>query len=334
MDQQVSELARTRLATTLGPTFLGFAGTCMLYGITSLQTWMYFNYDFKDEHPLRGSLNTRVHTQVLLLWFLDTLHMSFLTASMYQYVVVDFGNIPAMLAPNWTLAAMIIVVLVTNLIVRAIFGMRIWRLSGGHWLMPVFVVNVLSLFVLADGTYFAVKGLSVRVLVEVHHFSWSFYAGLGAEVVADAIVAASQCLLLVRMRTGLHRTDSLIALMMRYSINTGLLTSICAALILVTFTAQPETFIYFAFYFIYSKLYVNSLLATLNARRTRVLHRETARGGPHVIVDSDLQSVPSQSITDMEFKSRDMRNACQSAQLTTVIDLGPPLTGSNAHNMV
>ncbi|KAI0650118.1 hypothetical protein C8Q79DRAFT_901378 [Trametes meyenii] len=330
MDQQVSELARTRLATTLGPTFLGFAGTCMLYGITSLQTWMYFNYDFKDEHSLRGSVLTSAFR------FLDTLHMSFLTASMYQYVVIDFGNIPAMLAPNWCAHDSIFranrVVLVTNLIVRAIFGMRVWRLSGGHWFMPVFVVNVLSLFVLD----FAVKGLSVRVLVEVHHFSWSFYAGLGAEVVADAIVAASQCLLLVRMRTGLARTDSLIALMMRYSINTGLLTSICAALILVTFTAQPETFIYFAFYFIYSKLYVNSLLATLNARRTRVLHRETARGSPHVIVDSDLQSAPSQSITDMEFKSRDMRDACnQPAQLTTVIDLGTPLTGSNAlHNLV
>ena len=34
---------------------------------------------------------------------------------------------------------------------------------------------------------------------------WSFYAGFGAEVAADAIVTISQCLLLVQMRTGLER---------------------------------------------------------------------------------------------------------------------------------
>ncbi|KAH9896020.1 hypothetical protein C8Q73DRAFT_789800 [Cubamyces lactineus] len=316
-----------QLDTTLGATFLGFASTCVLYGITSLQTWMYFNYNFKDDRTLRGS--------VFFLWILDTLHMLFLTITMYRYVVTDFGNIPAIVKPTWSLVAMIVVVvsplaiaskrltsileqLISNLIVRAIFGMRILRLSGGHWIVPACIVNILSVFVLGDGTYFAVEGLRVDNMVQVHHFSWSFYAGFGAEVVADAIITISQCLLLVRMRTGLERTDSIISLMMKYSINTGLLTSVCAILVLITYSAQPTNFIYFAFYFVYSKLYVNSLLATLNARRSRLMQ---------YALDPKPQASTG-SVMNIEFKAGELVATNQTQVLTTFIELGTRSAGS------
>ncbi|KAI0323955.1 hypothetical protein GY45DRAFT_1375938 [Cubamyces sp. BRFM 1775] len=168
--------------------------------------------------------------------------------------------------------------------------------TGGRWIVPACIVNILSVFVLGDGTYFAVEGLRVNNMVQVHHFSWSFYAGFGAEVVADAIITISQCLLLVRMRTGLERTDSIISLMMKYSINTGLLTSICAILVLVTYeSAQPTNFIYFTFYFVYSKLYVNSLLATLNARRSRLMQ--------YVL---DRPQASARSIMNIEFKAGEL----------------------------
>ncbi|KAI0660110.1 hypothetical protein C8Q70DRAFT_1053346 [Cubamyces menziesii] len=298
-----------QLDTTLGATFLGFACTCILYGITSLQTWMYFNYSFKDDLTLRGS--------VFFLWILDTLHMLFLTLTMYRYVVTDFGNIPAIVRPTWSLVAMIMVVLISDLIVRAIFGMRILRLSGGRWIIPTCIVIILSVFVLADGTYFAVEGLRVDNMVLVHHYSWSFYAAFTAEVVADAIVTISQCLLLVRMRTGLERTDSIISLMMKYSINTGLLTSICAILVLVTYSAQPTNFIYFAFYFVYSKLYVNSLLATLNARRSRMMQCALERS-----------QAPASSVMNIEFKPGELVATNQTQVLTTFIELGTRSGGS------
>ncbi|KAI0660103.1 hypothetical protein C8Q70DRAFT_1053340 [Cubamyces menziesii] len=298
-----------QLDTTLGATFLGFACTCILYGITSLQTWMYFNYNFKDDRTLRGS--------VFFLWILDTLHMLFLTLTMYRYVVTDFGNIPAIVKPTWSLVAMIVVVLISNLVVRAIFGMRILRLSGGRWIIPACVVNILSVFVLGDGTYFAVEGLRVDNMVQVHHYSWSFYAGFGAEVAADAIITISQCLLLVQMRTGLERTDSIISLMMKYSINTGLLTSICAILVLVTYSAQPTNFIYFAFYFVYSKLYVNSLLATLNARRSRMMQCALERS-----------QAPASSVMNIEFKAGELVATNQTQVLTTFIELGTRSVGS------
>ncbi|KAI0820904.1 hypothetical protein BC628DRAFT_1329232 [Trametes gibbosa] len=307
MDTTLVGEIRARLPSTLGATFLGFACTCVLYGITSLQTWMYFDYQFKDEGLLRGT--------VLILWVLDTFHMLFLTMTLYRDIVVDFGNISAILSPSCADHTSQ-TKLVSNLIVRAIFGMRIWRLSGGHWFIPVCLVNVLSLFVLGS-----IRSLSVSTLLDVREFSWSFYTGFAVEVIADSIITVSQCALLTRMKTGFERTDSLISFMMRYSINTGLLTSICAALVLVTASTgitTPNDFIYQGFYFVYSKLYVNSLLATLNARRRTRIFRDGLA----------VQRVPDESVPDMEFKSHDY-SLGRPAELTTIIDINSRIAQSS-----
>ncbi|KAH9474978.1 hypothetical protein JR316_0012077 [Psilocybe cubensis] len=67
---------------------------------------------------------------------------------------------------------------------------------------------------------------------------------------------------------GIKRTDSILKIMMAFSINTGLLTSICAVACLVTYAIWPQRFIFMGLYFALSKLYVNSLLASLNARHS------------------------------------------------------------------
>ncbi|KAI0808265.1 hypothetical protein C8Q74DRAFT_125893 [Fomes fomentarius] len=260
---EMSGVVRSKLDATLGATFLGFAFTCTLYGITSLQTWMYFAYGFKDGLILRVSVS--------LLWILDTLHVVFLTTAMYHYAVTEFGNFEGILKPVWGLAAMVVVSLISNTMVRGVFGLRILKLGEWRWFVPVLIIYALSLCAFGVGLYFVVRGLSLALMAEVHEFSWSLWAGLAADVAADGILTASQCLLLMRMKTGLESPDSAISLLIKYSINTGLLTSLCAVIALITFTTLPGNFVYFAFYFVYSKLYVNS---------TRVRGRCSAHSGP------------------------------------------------------
>ncbi|KAJ3513672.1 hypothetical protein NLJ89_g2816 [Agrocybe chaxingu] len=50
------------------------------------------------------------------------------------------------------------------------------------------------------------------------------YLSLSSAVAADSTVALSLCLLLFASRTGIKRTDSLLTLLIAFSINTGLLT--------------------------------------------------------------------------------------------------------------
>ena len=51
-------------------------------------------------------------------------------------------------------------------------------------------------------------------------------------LLADSIIALSMSILLVRMRTGLRSSDSLVQTFVMYSINTGLLTTCVVSLFL------------------------------------------------------------------------------------------------------
>ncbi|CCM02726.1 uncharacterized protein FIBRA_04833 [Fibroporia radiculosa] len=204
--------------------------------------------------------------QVFVIWILDSLHIALITYSLYYYVVLKFGDPLAILEPSWGIMAMIMVSNVSNSIVRGVFSHRLWKLSRAM-ILPL-LIGVLSLYIAADGFYFAIRGLQIKSYYDIHHFSWSLYVGFAFEVLTDGMTTVSQCLLLRRLRTGIRCTDSVIAILIVYSINTGLFTSICAILCLATYIVFPYGFIYFAFYFMLSKLYVNSLLANLNARAT------------------------------------------------------------------
>ncbi|KAI9068725.1 hypothetical protein FKP32DRAFT_1754257 [Trametes sanguinea] len=268
--------AKVSLDGTLGAAFLGHVVTTLLYGITSLQAFMYYRHNKTD--------GTKLKFSVFIIWILDSVHAGLITGAIYWYCITNFTNLFAVQRPIWPIPTMIIISNVSNSIVRCIFGYRLWKcerrglfigptsyvltivgVSNHNRIFPA-VIAFLSIFIFVDAAYFAAKLYSIPLYSEIIHFSWSLYLGLSVEATVDLIVAATQCLLLRRLETGIQRTDSVIRILITYSINTGLLTSLCAIGALVSYAVAPTKFIYFAFYFVLSKLYVNSLLATLNAR--------------------------------------------------------------------
>ncbi|KNZ78595.1 hypothetical protein J132_11165 [Termitomyces sp. J132] len=68
------------------------------------------------------------------------------------------------------------------------------------------------------------------------------------------------------MSLRMHRTDDLVNTLMTYTVYTGLIVGIDAALGMIFYTVMPSNFIFLAFYLLLSKLYLNSYLAVLNAR--------------------------------------------------------------------
>ncbi|KAH9938825.1 uncharacterized protein BXZ73DRAFT_99886 [Epithele typhae] len=245
------------LDSTLGAAFLGHFVSAVLYGLTTLQAYTYYRNRSSDGWFTRYS--------ILLLWLLDGLHVTLVTHTMYVYCVSNFTNLLAIQKPVWSICVMIMVSSASNTLVRACFAYRIYKLGGGRWIIPA-VIAICSAYVEIDATYFAVKLLGLDSYAQISKFSWGLYAGLSVEVAVDLIVAATQVLLLQSYRTGIRNTDNLIASLMAYSVNTGLLTSFCALGALVSYAVAPHKFIYFAFYFVLSKMYINSLLATLNSR--------------------------------------------------------------------
>ncbi|THG99820.1 hypothetical protein EW026_g2576 [Hermanssonia centrifuga] len=69
-----------------------------------------------------------------------------------------------------------------------------------------------------------------------------------------------------KSRTGFSSMDQIIDSIMVYTIENGFLTSIVAVASLICWLTMPGNFIFLALHFAITKLYANSLLATLNAR--------------------------------------------------------------------
>jgi len=296
--------------STLGAAFLGHFATAILYGITSLQAFTYFKQYFRDPPVMR--------LLVFTLWILDTLHAAMITYSMYFYVVLNFADPSIVERPVWSVWTMIMISNLSNIIVRGIFCHRLWRLGRKSWVLPAFVA-LLSLYIIVDAFYFAVRGLHIDTYLDIEQFSWSLYVGFTFEVVADFVITGAQYVYLRQFRTGIRFTDSVVSVLMLYCINTGLLTSVCALLCLITYATLSHMYVYFAFYFVLSKLYVNSVLANLNARAIIVetMAPQGVDRGPFGSGQTPLEKPRKQFTSSSSGAGSSSRDR---AQFSTVID--------------
>ena len=104
--------------------------------------------------------------------------------------------------------------------------------------------------------------------------------------VADASIAAVLVFLLQKSRTGFRTSETIINRLIIFTVNTGLLTGCTAIVCLIMNIVFPDTFLYILFYLMTSRrmflnfavlvywlmicftVYVNSLYATLNSRKS------------------------------------------------------------------
>ncbi|KAI0326511.1 hypothetical protein GY45DRAFT_104964 [Cubamyces sp. BRFM 1775] len=142
-------------------------------------------------------------------------------------------------------------ILATALTVAATEGFYAWRayLLGStclarylKWLVIPTVVLLLVCkgFALAAG----IEAFSeTRTIAGFQHLSWLVAASYGLASATDVTMAVTMVFLLRRTRIGLRRSDTLLDVLIKYTISTGILTSIVG-----------------------TKLYANSVLAFLNSR--------------------------------------------------------------------
>jgi len=203
--------------------------------------------------------------QIFLLWFLDSSHIAFITHASYFYMVSNFGNFGALIAPTWSSLVSIYLALFSDTIIRSIFGRRVWLMTRRSKVLVACIATT-SLTAFAMGSAFASRAFSVKTFANFAKISYLMYSALGSGVAADILIAGSLCISLSRSRTGFKKTDTLVNLLIMYAINTGLLTTVCFAACFITYAIWPNEFTFVGIYFTLPKLYLNSLLATLNSR--------------------------------------------------------------------
>ncbi|KAL6303138.1 hypothetical protein BKA93DRAFT_789474, partial [Sparassis latifolia] len=261
-----------QLGISLGVVFLGNIGAAIFYGITSVQTFVYYQHSQTDTILLK--------IMVFALWILDGVHLAFITSGVYTYAISDFADPIRLLTITWTMMAHILTTSIIELIVRCLFCQRVWRLGSKKstglavLCLTIFVSNLVSSVSTAG---FAIRGFMTVDFVRLTALSWVFYTGFSCGIVADGLTTISICVLLKKRRSGFSRTtDSALRVLMLYSINTGSLNCMCMIACLVTYATMSTPFTTLAIYFMLPKLSLNALLATFNARQSLYKSRADA----------------------------------------------------------
>ncbi|KAJ3008272.1 hypothetical protein NUW54_g3220 [Trametes sanguinea] len=317
--------AKLSLDNTLGAMYLAAViGGCM-YGVTTLQTYTYFGRYSSD--------NMYLKSLIFFLWIIDTIHAALVTRSMYTYLVTDFTDILAVVRPTWTLFPATLVL--TRVIHRSrslhwpSIDMRATQRTvsqnmalGRNWYLALAIaLSVLTTF--GASMALAILGAHLPSWFDLHKFAWLLILALSWSIAADVLIAAALCVLLIRKRTGFQRSDTILRRLVIYSVNTGVLSSMCALACVITYTTMPDNFIFMAFYCSYPKMILNCLLATLNGRAG--LRNMTALHG----TDSSSELARPRRMRHGR-RTRSMDPYGDKAGLDMVIDIG--FTGSAEEN--
>ncbi|KAF8963314.1 hypothetical protein BDZ97DRAFT_1919975 [Flammula alnicola] len=261
----IPALPHIDISSTFGAALIGALISTMLYGLTTLQTYLFYVYYPKDSRKTK--------TLVALIWILDTLHAAFMSFTIYHYLVANYFNPAALAIGHWSLFLTVALNTVIACTVQCFFTIRIAQLC--HPKLRWWVTSIIGAMVLAHFAFGAetVIFMQVQLLLcwslSLKYKPSQLFAATPFAVFAvlsDVMIAGALCYLLSGSRTGFRQTDTLVSTLIIYAINRCLLTSVVAVVEVIVFATMPHALWYVAIDFFIGKLYANSLLATLNSR--------------------------------------------------------------------
>ncbi|KAI0340049.1 hypothetical protein BDW22DRAFT_1360531 [Trametopsis cervina] len=228
-----------------------------LYGVTTVQTFIYHQHRERDPKVMRYS--------IYFLWVIDTFHYICVIDLSYFYCVKNFGNIFGLNALPWTWPAFMVTSAVNEVLIISWYVHRVWKLSRNIWVILLIGVAAVATCVGAM-TLSVLSATHPTILTYLQVAQWPMYLWIISQVVSDVTITVFLTTFLLRRKTGFARTGSMINLIISYSISTSFITSATSITVLVTYTTMPGRFYYVGLAALLPKLTLNSLLAMLNTR--------------------------------------------------------------------
>ncbi|KAM5541061.1 hypothetical protein V8D89_005372 [Ganoderma adspersum] len=307
--------------STYGALFIGVLVSAVLFGVTMLQAFMYFQQYPADRWWTKLA--------VCWLWFLDAFHLCLSAHFVYYYIVVNYDNPSALLWLTWSYKLRSVVDALVVVSVHTLYTLRLWTLlsidehvepfgkearrwssqkvtlhqSVARWIMRRVVPYFVS-FVVVIGYALAIvmclETFRLDAFDRLSHAPFATYVPLICSTFTDIIITGSLCYFLARCQTASRAMNGVLRTLMFYIVNTGIISSICSVIGISMMIAYPTTFIAPAIQFLVIKLYINSYLAMLNARgdiadaahrvpsgftpNASIIFREVRRGQKHQVV--------------------------------------------------
>jgi len=214
---------------------------------------------------------------VIGVLLLDLTHASLMCASTWDYLILHFGDEDIMDKIPIALGLTVAFTATITFLAQLFFAHRVYRLSRNNWYItaPLVMLSFGRLSAAIVSTTEMGRLKSFHGFVE--HYGYVFTLGLSMACTADICITASMCYFLQMSRTGFGMMDHVIDTIMLYTFNNGALTSVTTVISMICWLTMPGNLIFLGLHFTISKLYANSLLATLNSRR--LIRKQRAKVG-------------------------------------------------------
>ncbi|KAI5121950.1 hypothetical protein M0805_002021 [Coniferiporia weirii] len=245
------------LNNTYGCLLIGSA----LWGAGTVQFYLYYDRFWNVD-------KCWLKLYVVIIWLLDTAHQALVMRGTYALLVTDFSDLASLGILDRTIIDTIALTGFTCALVQALFILRIWRLSRENYVLTGCVISLAVAEFILFMLYYA-KARHYARTAQLHAVFGLQSALDVTAAVADISIAGVLVYLLYSRRSGFEKSNTVIKRLIMYTINTGLVTGLCAMAPMISGILWPNTYIYVLFYYLASRLYMNSILASLNSRRSR-----------------------------------------------------------------
>ncbi|KAJ7095513.1 hypothetical protein C8R44DRAFT_889938 [Mycena epipterygia] len=289
-DRIVSEILVVDAAEVVGPVFIGNILNWMFMGTLVMQLYTYYQKFPSD----------RIFIRILVygLFLVDVAQTVILTFHGWFFTVSAWGNPATFDIIPWS-GPMIPVLC-------GLGSRRIWILTTNRFLRSVAILIVLvaltqSLAGMISGLPL-LKNSSPENQIRWYPGVWEIW--FAGSLVADVLVTACMTYILARVksRTFWATSETMLTTLINRVVQSGAVTSICAAVDLALFAGIVDTNFHFVPSYILGKLYTNSLMLTLNLRRPTYQIPDLPMSGPR---SQDVSGVHFRRTTHVEGSTPD-----------------------------
>ncbi|KAJ6579552.1 hypothetical protein DFH09DRAFT_1310211 [Mycena vulgaris] len=251
------------MASTYGSWLISLFLETILYGIGILQIWLFFQWSHKDGWSIK--------LPVVLVLFFETIQISFFFRSTYFRFVQRFGVVQNDWV--WSDSLQLLANYLSQFTVQIYFASRIFRLTRDRVKMHktsavgIYVVVLLAFIQISAGIAQTIWAYVSSSSLHIDKTKPITTLKTVASLSCDIGITIYLCLFLTRKKNGLQKTKSMMNSLMINAVNRGMLTALSSAFTTALFLGYPDTFWFFLPFAPNSKLYMNSMLATLNMRQ-------------------------------------------------------------------
>nr|GAT56054.1 predicted protein [Mycena chlorophos] len=276
--------------STSGALLLAALSSCVLWGISTMQTYTYFKKFPNDPRGWKMLVSliwfgtgtettTHTHENYRILGLASTICLSDLV---YNFDIINDGN-PAVLEEGRfprNMLALNVVTTFSSALVQAFYAFRIYKLAPRDQRTIRFIPILLWFLILA---FLAVSSTGTIVAGSTNLVTYTTrrqYFGLivlpcATGFATDLMITLCMSWLLFQARDGVSRgTTMLLDQLLKWTLETGLLTAALGGLMVGFVVWEPSNFIWFGLFVVRSRVFAIALLASLTSRRTLREHEK------------------------------------------------------------